>query len=221
MAESRSWPANRRKLSVALHEQLATRRAMADKAISLAHLLGRPVTNAAGTRIGRVNDVVVRWDAGVTYPAVTGVLVGVGDGLAVIAEPDVVLSQTGVGLRSDRQVVTRAVRAEGDVALARDVLDRQLVDTAGVQVVRAADVYLLNGPRDGNRRASTLVCGRWPAACSPIVGDAHRRIGSSTGPSCTRSCPGSPTPPHPGSRGLRSRRGWRAAVCNSVVRPPS
>ena len=37
------------------------------------------------------------------------------------------------------------MRADGDVALARDVLDRQLVDVTGVQVVRAADVYLVNG----------------------------------------------------------------------------
>jgi len=35
------------------------------------------------------------------------------------------------------------VRDEGDISLARDVLDSQLVDVEGVQVVRAADVYLL------------------------------------------------------------------------------
>ncbi|MCW2687503.1 MAG: MgtE intracellular region [Mycobacterium sp.] len=33
------------------------------------------------------------------------------------------------------------------LALARDVLDRRLVDTPGAQVVRAADVYLVNGPQ--------------------------------------------------------------------------
>jgi hypothetical protein len=36
---------------------------------------------------------------------------------------------------------------DDDVALARDVLDRQLVDASGVQVVRAADAYLLHGPQ--------------------------------------------------------------------------
>ena len=43
----------------------------------------------------------------------------------------------------------RPVWADDDVALARarDVLDRQHVDTSGVQVVRAADAYLLNGPQ--------------------------------------------------------------------------
>jgi hypothetical protein len=41
--------------------------------------------------------------------------------------------------------VSRLVRQPGDVELAADILDHQLVDIAGVQVVRAADVYVLNG----------------------------------------------------------------------------
>ena len=140
-------PPNRGKLSAALHEQLAARRAFADQAIALAHLLGRPVQDSQGNRVGKVADIVVRWDSDATYPAVTGVLVGVGRGLAVIPLSEVVLSQTGVRVQSDRHMVSRAVRREGDVALARDVLDRQLVDVAGIQVVRAADVYLLKRPR--------------------------------------------------------------------------
>jgi hypothetical protein len=41
----------------------------------------------------------------------------------------------------------RPVWGDDDVALARDVLDRTLVDRSGVQVARAADAYLLNGPQ--------------------------------------------------------------------------
>ena len=44
-------------------------------------------------------------------------------------------------------MVWRPVWGDNDVALARDVLDRRLVDTSGVQVARAADAYLLNGPQ--------------------------------------------------------------------------
>ena len=134
-------------LSAALHKQIAARRATADQTISLAHLIGRRALNDAGSRIGKVSDVVVRWDAGVAYPPVVGVLVGVGSGLALLDLQDVTLTQTGIRVRPGRHVVSRPVRGEGDVALARDVLDRQLVDIAGVQVVRAADVYLVNGPR--------------------------------------------------------------------------
>jgi MgtE intracellular N domain/PRC-barrel domain len=140
-------PTPRTTLSAALQDRIVARRTVADEMISLAYLLGRRVVNEEGTRVGKVSDIVVRWDAGVTNPPVVAVLVAVGSGLVVVDLQDVTLTQTGVRLRSGRQMVSRPVRAEGDVALARDVLDRQLVDVAGVQVVRAADVYLLNGPR--------------------------------------------------------------------------
>ena len=56
------------------------------------------------------------------------------------------LRQNEIRLRSTQRMVWGPIPRQGDVALARDVLDHQLVDLAGVQVVRAADVYLLNGP---------------------------------------------------------------------------
>jgi sporulation protein YlmC with PRC-barrel domain len=140
-------PEKRLRTGAALREHLALRRTFADRVISLAHILGRPVRNTAGTKIAKVSDIVVRWDSGNEHPPVTGVLVRVGRGFAIVQQADVTLSQTEVRLRSDEQMVSRPVWRDGDVALARDVLDRQLVDTFGVQVVRAADAYLLNGPQ--------------------------------------------------------------------------
>ena len=46
-------------------------------------------------------------------------------------------------MTSPVQLVVKPVRGEGDIALARDVLDHQLIDVLGVQVVRAADVFLI------------------------------------------------------------------------------
>ena len=120
---------------------------LADRVISLANILGRPVRNDAGTRVGRVNDIVVRWDAANEHPPVTGVFVKVRGALAAVQQADVTLSQTEIRLRSDARMDWRPVWEDDDVALARDVLDHQLVDTSGVQVVRAADAYLLNGPQ--------------------------------------------------------------------------
>ena len=137
---------NRRAWAVS-RKHFALNGTLADRVISLAHILGRPVRNAAGTRIGRVSDIVVRWDAGNEHPPVTGVFVKVRGGLAIVQQPDVTLSQTEIRLRSDARMQWRPVWADDDVALARDVLDRQLVDTSGLQVVRAADAYLLNGPQ--------------------------------------------------------------------------
>jgi sporulation protein YlmC with PRC-barrel domain len=135
----RTWAASRR------HFALST--AVANRVISLAHVLGRPVRNAAGTRIGRVSDIVVRWAAGNEYPPVTGVLVRVRSAFAVVKQAEVTLTQTEVRLRSHAQVMWWPAWRDDDVALARGVLGRLLVDTSGVHVARAADVYLLNGPQ--------------------------------------------------------------------------
>jgi hypothetical protein len=131
----------------ALHEHRDNGGGVSDRVISLAQILGRPVCNDVGLRIGRVSDVLVRWDAGSDYPPVTWVLVKVGRGSAAVRQADVTLSQTEVSLRSDTRMVWRPVWGGGDVPLVRDVLDHQLVDTSGVQIVRAADVYLVDGPQ--------------------------------------------------------------------------
>jgi sporulation protein YlmC with PRC-barrel domain len=90
-------------VSAALHDRIAARRTIADQTISLAHLLGRRVLDAAGSRVGKVSDLVVRWDANVMYPPVVGILVGVGRGFAFVDPQDVTLTQTGARLRSEQQ----------------------------------------------------------------------------------------------------------------------
>ena len=125
-----------------LRDQIAVRRTIAGEVISLANLLGRPVVDVDGSRVGRVNDVAVHWEVGTAYPRVSGVLVSLSKGLALVSESEVTLEQSKVRLRSSQMSVAKPVRDEGDIALARDVLDSQLVDVEGVQVVRAADVYL-------------------------------------------------------------------------------
>jgi hypothetical protein len=128
-----------------VRDRIALRRSLSGEVISLAQLVGRPVRDTRGTVVSRVNDVVVRWDNAGAHPPVTGILASAGKGYGFVAVRDIHLGQTGVRLRSAKLIVGTAIRAEGDVALARDVLDRQLVDVTGVQVVRAADVYLVNG----------------------------------------------------------------------------
>jgi magnesium transporter len=135
----RAWAVSRK--------HFALNGSLADRVISLAHILGRPVRNAAGTRIGRVSDIVVQWGAGDEHPPVTGVFVKVRGALATVRQADVALSQAEIRLRSDARMEWQPVWGDDDVALARDVLDRPLVDRSGVQVARAADAYLLNGPQ--------------------------------------------------------------------------
>jgi hypothetical protein len=53
-----------------------------------------------------------------------------------------VVSPSAVRLRSSRAYASAASRHRGDVALAHDVLDRQVVDADGVQILRPSDIYL-------------------------------------------------------------------------------
>ena len=114
-----------------------------DSIVSLAGLLGRPVRNQTGQEIGRLDDVVARWADGQMYPPVSGLVIRVGRRLAFV--PASAIDRIGhaeVVLRSARLDLRDVIRRSGEVLLAKDVLDHQLVDVEGVQVIRAADLYL-------------------------------------------------------------------------------
>jgi hypothetical protein len=141
-SEPDSAPSDRKGPMDSLFGRLAVRHALAGELLSVAHLIRAPVLNSSRNRVGRVSDIVVRWATGVEHPPLVGVLVRVGKGVTFVAARDFKLEQSGVRLHSAHFLVSDPVHHDGDVGLARDVLDHQLVDVVGVQVVRAADVYL-------------------------------------------------------------------------------
>ncbi|MEV7775019.1 CBS domain-containing protein [Kitasatospora sp. NPDC086791] len=126
----------------------AERRATASRAVrsslvSLAGLIGSPVANQAGEEMGRVVDVVARLYGPEPYPPVTGLIIRIGRRRAFIAADAVDRIRTDrIRLRTARVDLREFNRRPGEVLLARDVLDHQLVDVDGVQVTRAADLYL-------------------------------------------------------------------------------
>jgi len=114
-----------------------------DSIVSLAGIVGRPVTNQTGQEIGRLEDVVARWSDGQTYPPVSGLVIRVGRRLAFVPASAIDrIAHAQVLLRSARLDLRDFIRRPGEVLLAKDVLDHQLVDVDGVQVIRAADLYL-------------------------------------------------------------------------------
>lgn len=124
-------------------ERILARRSVRDAIVSLAGLMGQPVRNQQAAEIGRLVDVVARWSDGQTYPPVTGLVVRVGRRLAFVRGDAIErLDHTQVVLRSARLDLRDFERRPGEVMLGRDVLDHQLVDVDGVQVIRAADLYL-------------------------------------------------------------------------------
>jgi CBS domain-containing protein len=123
--------------------QLLASRGVFDSIVSLVGLVGRPVRNQAGQEIGRLVDVLARWSDGQTYPPVSGLVVRVGRRLTFVdAGAIATFERRQVLLRTARLDLTEFTRREGEVMLGKDVLDHQMVDVDGVQVIRAADLYL-------------------------------------------------------------------------------
>jgi CBS domain-containing protein len=144
-----AWPGRRDVAARPAHQRRRrTRRILAsqgvfDSIVSLAGILGRPVKNQTGQEIGRLENVVARWADGQMYPPVTGLVIKVGRRQTFVpAEAIDHLLHAEVVLRSARLDLRDVVRRPGEVLLATDVLDHQLVDVDGVQVIRAADLYL-------------------------------------------------------------------------------
>jgi CBS domain-containing protein len=127
----------------AYSQRLTTSRQVRQNIISLVGLDGAPVLNQSGEEVGHLVDLVARVHNGDDYPAVTGIVVRVGRRRAYLDAAAIhQIDRRSVTLRTARLDLREFHRREGEVLLARDILDHQLVDTDEVQVIRAADLYL-------------------------------------------------------------------------------
>ncbi len=112
------------------------------RVLHLSLVLGGDLTGAAGGRLGRVDDLVVRLGES-EYPPVTGLL-------ACVAGRDVFVPGDGIGgleharatLTTDRLDLREFERRPQEVLLRKDVLDRQLIDVDGARLRRANDIEL-------------------------------------------------------------------------------
>jgi hypothetical protein len=132
--------------------------------LHLSAVVGSPLRDADGQRLGKVEDLIVRL-GGVGYPPITGFLVNVAgrpsflgvDRVSEIGVEGVVMRKAKLDLRPFER------RAE-EVLLKRDLLDRQLINVEGARLVRANEIELAfvagswrvvgvdTGPRGGLRR---------------------------------------------------------------------
>src|ERR671933_929161 len=108
----------------------------------LSQLLGRPIREVEGERVAVLKDVIVR--LGEDHPPVTGLVARYRRRDFFV--PRARLAQMdahGVRLNSDILDLRRFTRRDGEVLLARDVLDKQLIDVDDKRVVRVNDVQLV------------------------------------------------------------------------------
>src|SRR5919107_4333111 len=108
----------------------------------LSQALGRPIREVEGERVATLKDVIVR--LGSDHPPVTGIVARYRRRDFFVPRAHVrSIDASGVRLNSDLLDLRRFARREGEVLLARDVLDKQLIDVDGKRVVRVNDVQLI------------------------------------------------------------------------------
>jgi sporulation protein YlmC with PRC-barrel domain len=111
--------------------------------IHLSELLRSPAVAKSGEVVGRVEDVIVRLRGHDTYPAVTGVVVGVG-GRRVFVSADQIqeFTQDRITLARNKVDLRGFERRDGEVLLRADVLDHRLIDVAAAELMHAYDIEL-------------------------------------------------------------------------------
>jgi len=114
----------------------------------LSQVLGRPIRDLEGERVATIKDVIVRLGEH-DHPPVTGVVARYRRRDFFLSRWRITeLSERGVRLDSDVLDLRPFVRRESEVLLARDVLDKQLIDVDGKRVVRVNDVQLIEAGGD-------------------------------------------------------------------------
>jgi magnesium transporter len=108
----------------------------------LTEILGAEVIDVRQRRAGTVRDVTVRVQE--PYPVVTGLVTSRRRELVIpwSSVRSFAAATREVALRTSREEIERSHADPGDVWLARDVLDKQVVDTDGRRVVRVNDLQL-------------------------------------------------------------------------------
>ena len=116
--------------------------AIAPTVLDLSQIVGGELHDAAGERLGRVDDLIVRLGDG-DYPPVTGVVATVaGRPVFVAAEQTVELAPGFVTLTGHGLDLQHFQRRPQEVLLKKDVLDRQLINVDGARLVRANESEL-------------------------------------------------------------------------------
>ena len=123
-------------------KRLLALEAVAESLLSVSGLTGAPVVHSSGIEVGRLVDLVVRWE-GEPYPPLTGLVVRVGRQLTWVSADKIgELEQRRIVLRSAKVDLRDFARRDNEVKLVDDVIDHQMVDVDGVRVFRAADLFL-------------------------------------------------------------------------------
>ena len=109
----------------------------------LSQMLGKPVVDSSGEKIGTISDLAI--STGEVFPRITSLAFqGPGKVPFMISWRKYVdeFDDEGIKLSVDSPDIRFSYLQPDDVLLARDLMDRQIVDTQGLKVVRVNDLKL-------------------------------------------------------------------------------
>ena len=105
--------------------------------------VGRPVVDADGQRLGKLRDLIASRHGDIHHPQLVAIEVKQSSGQVFIPIQDVAaLVSLAIPLKKKFSEISQYKPQPDDLHLVRDVLDKQIIDTDGMRVVRVNDLQL-------------------------------------------------------------------------------
>jgi CBS domain-containing protein len=117
---------------------------MPEAVVHLSSLAGSPLLDSTGERLGRVEDLIVRLDAGDELPPVTGLKARIGGREMFVASERIERLEPQAARTSTTKLdLGQFERRPGEVLLRRDLLGRSVINVKTARLVRAREVELV------------------------------------------------------------------------------
>jgi CBS domain-containing protein len=120
---------------------------MSQAILHLSAVVGSPLLDSAGDRLGRIQDVIARLDLADGTPPVVGLQARIAGRDMFVPIHRVELEQAGARTTTTKLNLAQFERRTGEVLLRADVLDRSLIEVEQARLVKAreVDLYCDNG----------------------------------------------------------------------------
>ena len=119
------------------------RRAVTSMPVHLSSVVGSPLFDSGGERLGRIEDLIARLDGAAEQPPVVGLKARIGGReLLVPASRLASLGTSGAYMVTTKLNLARFQLRQGEVLLRADVLGYRLIEVSRARLIRARDMRL-------------------------------------------------------------------------------
>jgi sporulation protein YlmC with PRC-barrel domain len=116
---------------------------MPPKLLHASSVIGTPLFDSSGDRLGRVTDLVARLGEAQTHPPITGLVARTGRREFFVPMHLVAALEPGkVRLAGEKLNLSRFERRAGELLLKRDLLGRHVINVVGARLIRANEIEL-------------------------------------------------------------------------------